>query len=382
MRHEFFKELRYMAGPVRVAEIVGKWLGGGVESVVMNYYRNIDRTKVQFDFICDEDSTDIPYGEIERLGGKVIIVPPYQKVAAYHKELKRVLKEGGYRIVHSHVNTLSVFSLCAAKGARVPVRIAHSHSTTSKKEVKRNILKQILRPFSKRYATDYMCCSEVTGRWMFGDRTYDAGKVFLLRNAIDLDKFRYDEEIRRRKRAELGIGDGTFVVGHIGRFVTTKNHAFLLDIFDEIHKRESDSLLLLAGKGPEEEAVKEKVGSLGLEDAVKFLGQRSDVAELYQAFDAFVLPSLYEGLTVVGIEAQAAGDPCFFSDAMTTETKVTDGAVFISLGESAGAWAEKILSDVRGFTRRDTHAELAASGYDIKREASRLEEKYLQLTGN
>ena len=178
--------------PIRVAQIIGKWLGGGVESVVMNYYRHIDRTKIQFDFICDEDSTNIPYGEIEKMGGKVILIPPYQKVFKYHKKLKEVLKSGGYKIVHSHINTLSVFSLFAAKCAGVPVRIAHSHSTTNKKEKKKNLLKQVLRPFSKVFATDYMCCSELAGRWLFGNKEYDNGNVYLLNNAIDLDKFKYE----------------------------------------------------------------------------------------------------------------------------------------------------------------------------------------------
>ena len=127
--------------PIRVAQIIGKWLGGGVESVVMNYYRYIDRNEIQFDFICDEDSTNIPYEEIEKMGGKVILIPPYQKIIKYHKKLKQVLKDGNYKIVHSHINALSVFSLFAAKCAGVPVRIAHSHSTSNKKEWKKILLK-------------------------------------------------------------------------------------------------------------------------------------------------------------------------------------------------------------------------------------------------
>ena len=151
--------------PIRIAQIIGKWVGGGVEAVVMNYYRQIDKNKIQFDFICDADSTNIPYEEIESFGGKIILIPPYQKVLAYHKELKKVLKKGNYKIVHSHINTLSVFSLFAAKCAGVPIRIAHSHSTTNPKEKKRNLMKQVLRPFSKIFATHYMCCSELAGRW-------------------------------------------------------------------------------------------------------------------------------------------------------------------------------------------------------------------------
>ena len=251
--------------PIRVAQIIGKWLGGGVESVVMNYYRHIDRTKIQFDFICDEDSTNIPYEEIEKMGGKVILIPPYQNVFKYHKKLKEVLKSGGYKIVHSHINTLSVFSLFAAKCAGVPVRIAHSHSTTNKKEKKKNLLKQVLRPFSKVFATDYMCCSELAGRWLFGNKEYDNGNVYLLNNAIDLDKFKYDEENRKEKRKELNIEDSTLVIGHVGRFVEQKNHRFLIDIFNEVHKQKENSILLLAGQGPLMEEMKEKVKILGLE---------------------------------------------------------------------------------------------------------------------
>lgn len=195
---------------IRVAQIMEKWLGGGVEAVVMNYYRNIDRSKIQFDFICDEDSTNIPYDEIKKLGGKVILIPQYQKVFKYHKKLKQVLKEENYKIVHSHINTLSVFSLFAAKCARVPVRIAHSHSTTNKKEWKKNLMKQALRPFSKKYATDYFACTEHAGRWLFGDRTFERGKVSIINNAIDLDIFKYDEKLRKEKRKKLKIKDDTF----------------------------------------------------------------------------------------------------------------------------------------------------------------------------
>ena len=261
--------------PIRIAQIIGKWLGGGVESVVMNYYRHVDRTKIQFDFICDEDSTNIPYDEIKKLGGKIILVPPYQKVFEYQKDLIKIFKDNNYKIVHSHLNTLSVFPLRAAKKAGVPVRIAHSHSTTNKKEWKKNLLKQILRPFSKVYATDYMCCSELAGRWLFGNKEYDKGNVYLLNNAIDLDKFKYDEQLRNKKRKELNIKDDTLVIGHVGRFVEQKNHRFLIDIFNEVHKQKENSILLLVGQGPLMEEMKEKVKTLGIKDSVKFLGQRN-----------------------------------------------------------------------------------------------------------
>lgn len=365
-----------MTEPIRVAHVIGNWLGGGVESVVMNYYRNIDRNKVQFDFLCSESSTDIPYEEIEKLGGRVFIVPNYTKVVKYQKELKKIFKENNYKIVHSHINTLSVFPLRAAKKAGVPVRIAHSHSTTNKKEKKKNLLKQVLRPFSRVYATDYMCCSELAGRWLFGDKEYDKGNVYLLNNAIDLDKFKYNESLRKEKRKELGISDDTLVIGHVGRFVEQKNHRFLIDVFNGVHKQEENSILLLAGQGPLMEEMKEKVKILGIEESVKFLGQRNDINELYQAFDVFCLPSLYEGLPVVGVEAQATGLLCIFSDDMTKETKVLDTTRFMSLDDTVEVWANKILDDYSKFKRHDTTSEVTKNDFNIRTEAKKIEEKY------
>lgn len=365
--------------PIRIAHVIGKWVGGGVEAVVMNYYRHIDRTQIQFDFLCDNDSTNIPYEEIESLGGKVILIPPYQKLHKYNKELYKVFKENNYKIVHSHINTLSVFPLRIAKKAGVPVRIAHSHSTTNKKEWKKNLLKNILRPFSKVYATNYMCCSELAGRWLFGDKTYDEGKVYLLNNAIDIDKFKYDENIRKQKRKEFGIDDDTFVIGHIGRFVEQKNHRFLIDIFNEVHKERSNSLLLLIGQGPLMEEIKEKVHSLNLDNSVMFLGQRNDTNELYQAMDVFVLPSLYEGLPVVGVEAQATGLPCYFSDNMTMETKVLKSTVFMSSKVSSFDWKDQILSCFQSINKLEAVRDITNRGFNIDVEKNKLKQYYEKL---
>lgn len=365
--------------PIRIAQIIGKWLGGGVEAVVMNYYRHIDRSKIQFDFICDEDSTNIPYDEIEKLGGRVILISPYQKINKYIKELTRVLKEGNYKIVHSHINTLSVFPLYCAKKARVPVRIAHSHSTTNKAEWKKNLMKQALRPFSKSFATDYFCCSELAGRWLFGNKVYDEGKVYLLNNAIDLSKFAYDEKVRKVKRKELGISGDTLVIGHIGRFVAQKNHTFLIDIFDEVHKKNNNSVLLLAGQGPLMEDIKNKVTELNLDNCVRFLGQRSDADELYQAMDVLLLPSLYEGLPVVGIEAQAVGLLCVLSSNMTKETRILDSTIFLGLSESSVKWSNTIIESFKKYKRNSSMNELTKKGFNISNEAKELEDKYLEL---
>ena len=364
--------------PIRIAQIIGKWLGGGVESVVMNYYRHIDRTKIQFDFICDKDSTNIPYDEIEQLGGRVILVPPYQKVFEYQKDLIKIFKDNNYKIVHSHLNTLSVFPLRAAKKAGVPVRIAHSHSTTNKKEWKKNLVKQILRPFSKVYATDYMCCSELAGRWLFGNKEYDKGNVYLLNNAIELDKVKYDEQLRNKKRKELNIKDDTLVIGHVGRFVEQKNHRFLIDIFNEVHKQKENSILLLVGQGPLMEEMKEKVKTLGIEDKVIFLGQRNDVNELYNAMDLFLFPSLYEGLGMVVVEAQVSGLPCVVSTKIPEIAKVINNVSFLKLGCSVNIWCDEIIKMI-GRKCLTNIKILVKKGYDIKIESSKLFEKYIKL---
>lgn len=362
--------------PIRIAHIIGKWVGGGVEAVVMNYYRHIDRNKFQFDFICDNDSSNIPYDEIEALGGRVILIPPYQKVYAYQKELVKIFEKNKYKIVHSHINTLSVFPLRAAKKAGVPVRIAHSHSTTNKKEWKKNLLKQALKPFSKVYATNYMCCSEFAGRWLFGDKTYDNGEVFLLNNAIDVDKFIYNENIRNEVRKELSIDDDTLVIGHIGRFVAQKNHAFLIDIFNEIHAKNENSVLLLAGQGPLVPEIQNKIVDLNLVDNVKFLGQRNDVNKLYQAFDIFLFPSLYEGVGMTLIEAQASYLSCVASSEVPSIAKINENFEFINLDENAKIWAEKVLMLSLKQKRKDASLALKNNGFSIKDEAKKLEKKY------
>ena len=279
-----------------VAHIMGKWNGGGVESVVMNYYKNIDRNRIQFHFLCDEDSTDIPYEEIEKLGGKVIVIPPYQKLFKYQKELYRIFKENNYKIIHSHINALSVFPLKIAKKAGVPIRIAHSHSTSNKKEWKKNILKMILRPFSKLYANNYFACTEYAGKWLFGKKVVERKELNVINNAIDLKKFEFNENIRGDLRKELGIKEDVLVIGHVGRFMKQKNHDFLIDVFNELIKKNENSILMLIGQGPLLNEMKQKVRDLSIEDKVKFIGQVTNVEKYYNIMDVFLFPSIYEGL--------------------------------------------------------------------------------------
>lgn len=278
-----------MTEPIRVAQMMTDMNYGGVEMVVMNYYRHIDRTKVQFDFFALEGSAVPQREEIERLGGRVYIVPKYTHLSAYEKEIIRLFKQNQYKIVHSHMNTLSVFSLWGAKKAGIPNRIAHNHSTAGKGETKKNIIKYALRPFAKIYPTKLCACSQYAGEWLYGKNT----EFQVFNNAIDLSRYSYDPQKAATVRKELGLED-KLVVGHIGRFCYQKNHDFLIDIFNEIHKQRQEAVLLLIGEGELEQDIRNKVKKLGLTDSVRFMGKQKDTSKFYQAMNCFVLPSRYE----------------------------------------------------------------------------------------
>ncbi len=362
------------AEPLRGAHVMGKFEVGGVVSFVMNYYRRIDRKKVQFDFIIDEDSTIADYDEIEKLGGRVFKIPPYQKPIAYHMALVKLFRKQQWQIVHSNINTLNVFPLFAAKRSGVPVRIAHSHSTAGKGEILRNIIKSILRPFSRVFPTHCLACGEHAARWLFGDKLYSRGGVRLVPYAIELSKFRFDPRIRDTVRNELSVSD-KFVVGHVGRFMLQKNHNFLIDIFEQIRALRSDSVLLLIGEGPLEKEIRGKVQALGLNSCVRFLGIRNDANKLFMAMDVFLLPSLYEGLPVVSVEAQASG--MTISNIITSKAKLTDCCEFMDLSAPASSWAERVIA-ARRESRADANKEIGIAGYDIRAASEKLAEFYME----
>ena len=359
-----------MSEPIRVAHVMGKMVGGGVETVVMNYYRHIDRSRVQFDFLVDADSTLVPQSEIERLGGRVFEVPPYQHLIEYQRGLQRLFKQEGWRIVHSHINALSVFPLRAAKKADVPVRIAHSHSTSGKGEHAKNALKAVLKKQANRYPTHRFACSRLAGDWLYGKGVdYE-----VLRNAIDLNDFRPDEGDRFQTRDALGVEDEQLLVGHIGRFMEQKNHVFLLEIFREVLRLRPGAVLALVGEGPLLDVARRKARELGIDGSVRFLGARSDAPSLYRAFDVFCLPSLYEGLPMVGVECQASGTPILASDVVTSEAAMTSLMDFESLSSSPEVWALHLI-DMRGRAFAPADIE-GLSAFDINAAAKRLEELY------
>lgn len=360
-----------MKKPIRIAQIIDVMDNGGIESVVMNYYRNIDRSKYQFDFITSIDSSLPQKEEIESLGGKIYLTPRYTSLFKYNKALKKIFKENDYSIVHCHMGALSLFPLRIAKKCGIKSRICHAHSTSSKKEWKRNLIKKILRLFVKIYPTDYFACGEYAGRWLYGNKTFNKGNVHVMPNAIDCELFKYNEKIRKEVRKELKIED-KFVIGNIGRFVSQKNHTFLIDIFNEISKKIDNAILVLIGEGPLEKQIKDKVKEYNLEEKVLFLGVRKDCYRMYQAMDLFVLPSLYEGLPVVGVEAQCAGLPCIFSDTTTQEILITKSSVMVPLELSK--WVFEIINfnDITDRTIKDF-------SYDIKVAVEKLSDNYEEM---
>lgn len=363
-----------MTEPIRVAQMMTDMNYGGVEMVVMNYYRHIDRTKVQFDFFALEGSAVPQREEIERLGGRVYIVPKYTHLSAYEKDIIRLFKQNQYKIVHSHMNTLSVFSLWGAKKAGVPNRIAHNHSTAGKGETKKNIIKYALRPFAKIYPTKLCACSQYAGEWLYGK----SAEFQVFNNAIDLSRYSYDPQKAAAVRKELGLED-KLVVGHIGRFCYQKNHDFLIDIFNEIHKQRQEAVLLLIGEGELEQDIRNKVKKLGLTDSVCFMGKQKDTSKFYQAMDCFVLPSRYEGLGVVAIEAQACSVPVICSTAVPKDAKITSSVKFIGLDESSSNWADCVLDVIKTQVKRNEREEVRKAGYDIEVEAQKLTDFYEEL---
>lgn len=353
---------------IRVLQCVNNMHRAGLETMLMNYYRNIDRDKLQFDFLVHRQERSDYDDEIESMGGRIYRAPRLypQNYPAYFSYMKKFFKEHPeYRIVHSHIDSMSFLPLLTAKKANVPIRIAHSHNTAIDKDFK-YLLKQLFRLGITGVANEYAACGEEAGRFLFADKTFR-----VIPNAIDASHFRFDGARRIAKRKELGLED-KFVVGHVGRMSYQKNHTFLLDIFEEIANKREDSMLMLIGIGEKEEEIRQKVHKRNLTDRVIFLGKRGDVKDLYQAMDVFLLPSLFEGVPVVGIEAQFSGLPCVFSDTVPREVQIAENCSFVALTQPVDMWAEEMLK----LHTPDRSNVRISSDYDIKHAHVALEQYY------
>lgn len=357
--------------PIRVAQIMGKLWGGGVESVVFNYYRELDKNKIQFDFYYDSDSTVDPPPELIAMGAKFYELPPYQKLISYCNTLKKLLREKRYSIIHSHINTLSVIPLFIAWTEKIPIRIAHNHSVPGGNEFSRNLLKSFLKKFSKIFPTDYFACSEKAGRWLFGNAAFDHGKVLIIKNGIDFQRFRPDKKSIQKKKDSLGLNN-RFVVGHVGRFTYAKNHKFLFAIFAEILKQKKDAVLLLVGDGELRVELEKTIEALGIGGHIIFTGQVADPENYYCLADIMIFPSFFEGFSLTTIESQAAGIPVVVSEAIPSEAVISDGCKHLSLQAGAKTWA---LESIR-LSEKNVNLTAKSEAYDIKKCSDELTKWY------
>lgn len=365
---------------IRILHVIGIMNRGGAETMIMNLYRNIDRTKIQFDFVENEGEEAAFDQEIQSLGGRIYRCPRYRgkNHLAYTKWWHAFfdLHRGEYPIVHGHIGSTAAIYLSIAKRHGI-YTIAHSHSAG-----KGSAMYQVLSWPTRYVANQFFACSKDAAISRYGRKVgNDADRCPVLNNAIDTGKFVFREAKKQQMRQQLHISESALVIGHVGRFVDAKNHLFLLDVFLELHKRDSNSVLLLVGDGELRSKIERKIQTLGLTDSVILTGVQSNTYDYYQAMDCFVFPSHYEGLGIVVIEAQTAGLPCCISTGVPREAAVTDLVQFRSLDDSPEQWAEWILCRI-DTPRKDMSEEICKAGYDIAETSKWLENYYLEAVKN
>lgn len=360
---------------IRILQVVTYMSRAGIETMLMNYYRHIDRTKVQFDFLCNSRAIGAYEEEIKELGGRIYRTPglnPF-KYILYLKFMKRFIKDHPeYKIIHAHNDAFAAYSLFAAKCYGIPNRIAHVHNAAFPFNYKLPIY------YFCRLVLPYCCtlkwsCGKKAARFYYGEKVYQQHDYHVHNNAIDIRKFSFNREMRETIRNQYHISNDEKVIGHIGRFFAQKNHIFIIKLFDKIIKDGFNARLMLVGDGPLMLEIKEKVKKIHLEDKVLFVGSVNNTCDYYQAFDLFTLPSLHEGLPVSGIEAQAADLPCVFSTAVTDEVAITPKVSFLNLKDSLEIWASKIESMISSNNKReDKFKEISDAGFDINKESEKL----------
>ncbi|POQ98654.1 hypothetical protein AU468_12380 [Alkalispirochaeta sphaeroplastigenens] len=366
--------------PLRVVQVLGHLNRAGAETMVMNLYRKIDRTRVQFDFVIHTPERCHYEDEVESLGGRIFRVSPYRGInhLAYARQWRGFFEANReIPVMHSHVrSTASIyFKIAREYGVKT---IIHSHNTSSGRGVAA-LAKNVLQRSITDNADLLFACSRDAGRWLFGDQALRSDTFHVIKNAIDVSSFVYNPETRHRTRAALGLQDRT-VFGHIGRFHPQKNHSGLVDIFGEILKRDPRALLLLVGDGELREQTEAKVRHQGLEESVRFLGSRPDIPDLLQAMDLFLMPSLFEGFPVTLVETQAAGLPCLIAANITPAIDFVPDLIHRrEIAHDPAQWAQQALEIVRGSSRRDTSAAMKESGYDISENADLLVQLYTEL---
>lgn len=365
-----------MVEPVRVLNLFTIMNRGGAETMVMNYYRHIDRAKVQFDFLVHRETPGDYEGEIKELGGRIFRMQPVRpwSAAAYKAQIKSFfLGHPEYKILHAHMSELACYAFEVAAELGIPIRICHAHNRPYGFDLKTPV-RWLMKKQIKPYVTDMFICGQESGVWLFGKE--NVSRFHMLNNAIDAKQFTFNNKIREQVRTELGLSNEP-VIGHVGRFCTQKNHTFLLEIFAEFLKIAPNAKLILVGDGELREEILRKIMALNIENSVMLLGIRKDIPRLLQGFDLFLFPSLFEGLSVAIVEAQTAGLPCVISDKVPIECKKTELVNVFSLSESAAQWAKK-MPKLLGQPRLNTYETIKDAGFDVVENAKTLQEYYLQ----
>lgn len=350
---------------IRILYVLRKLDYGGIASIVMNYYRHIDKKKFHIDFIVSSLENKKYESEIKK-SSTIFVLPDIIDIKKYRKQLQTIINENEYDMMHCHLNGLNFIPLSVAK-RKIPIRISHCHTSSNKKDGLRHIVKTICKVFSKVGATHYFACSCKAGYWMFG-KSYEKG--YLVSNAIDLLPYHFKEKKRIELRKQYDCMN-KYVIGHVGRFIKLKNHNKIISIFLEILKVKPEALLFLVGDGPLKEKIIQKVNQLEISDKVVFSGNIDNVAEIMQIFDIFILPSYYEGLPLVAIEAQISNLNCFLTDTITLETKIIPNTTFLHLKDD---WAKNILN-----TKLNKRKSIYCEEFDIQVQVRKLENLYFSF---
>lgn len=375
-----------MEKPIRILQVLGRLDRGGAETMIMNLYRCMDREQIQFDFVIHTEDVCDYTQEIKGLGGKIYSMKPFRAstAAGYRRKWRTFFQEHKeYHVIHGHMRSTAALYLAEAKRAGL-VAIVHSHNTSSGSGFSA-VIKNILQ-YPLRYEADYLfACSRLAGEWLYGKSACGSSRFRLLLNGIEPEQFRFDPKKRQKVRKDMQVSEAAVVFLHVGRMEKQKNHTFLLRMMKELLAQEKaagrEAWLWLCGMGPLEKSLLEQVKEYGIASRVRFLGVREDIPMLMQAADAFLFPSLFEGLPVTVVEAQAAGLPVVMSDTITDEVCLTDLVESCSLNEAVHLWAKKAF-DAAGKTERDRTeyaGVIAQKGYDVRQNAKKLAAFYQKL---
>lgn len=364
-----------MSEPIRVLQVFAALDSGGVSNFVMNLYREIDTTKIQFDFALTAGEKTLYDDEVLERGGRIFYCDTSKDVAM---NLRRILREEGpFQVVHSHVFFYSGLVLAEAKKAKVPIRIAHAHNahTGESRSVPRIAYERGMQMLIRSNATHMLGCSEKACRYVFGDKIMKDPRAAVMPDGIDCDRFAFNPKVREQVRKEYGLEE-KYVIGHVGHFNPAKNHEKILSVFAEVCRRRDDAALLLVGDGELEQDVRNRTAELGLTDKVVFAGAHKDVERFYQAMDVFLFPSQYEGFGMAMIEAQASGLACVASDVVPEETSVIGSVEFYSLSVSDAEWAETVISFTEDYRFREKAKETVANLFDAKLTTAKMASIY------